>query len=109
MRKTVNKPWAGGVAADRLATKFDRGVFEDWERLKDSIGAARLNSGRDDMTALLFDAEPNGSLSVAFAVDRDAMKTAGGRLLLEPIGQAFARARDKASVVRGRFIASAEV
>ena len=109
MREAVNKPWAGGVAADRLATKFDGGAFENRERLKDSIRAAGLNGGRDDMTALFFDAEPNGSFSATFAIDRDAVKVAGGRLLLEPIGQAFASARDKAGVVRGRFIVSAEV
>jgi hypothetical protein len=61
------------------------------------------------MATLVLDAEPNGSLAVAFAINRDAVKVAGGRFLLKPIGQAFASARNKAGVVRGRFIASAEV
>jgi hypothetical protein len=97
------------VAANRLATKILCGAFKDRKGLKHPIRAAWLDCGGDDMTALFLNAEPNRSLSVAFATDRDAVKSAVGRLLFKPIAQAFASARDKAGVVRGRFIVSAEV
>jgi hypothetical protein len=107
--KSVDKSGAGGVAADGFATEINGGSLQDRKRLKDAIRAAWLDRGGYDMATLVLDAEPNGSFPVAFAIDRDAVEVAGGRFLLKPIGQAFASARNKAGVIRGRFIVSADV
>ena len=94
MGKTVDKPWAGGVAADGFATKFGGRVFKDREGVKNAVGASGLDGRGDHMKALLFDTGPDRPLALALAVDGDPVKAAGGRLLLEPIGQAFPGSRD---------------